>query len=148
MSATWRKKGAQLKQMRLWKPPHISLSHDADVSFCLFCLMSWCLSWRSWCAVALTCLDTCRCEAYLTQTNIHTLSGIQTHDPSLRASEDASFLRPRGHCNRPCIHHRIIKQVMQLVIICAKEESWDVLSLVCRNRKITVCNMMCWLYMC
>jgi hypothetical protein len=39
--------------MRLWKPPHTSLSHDADVSFWGFCLMSWCLSWRSWCAVAL-----------------------------------------------------------------------------------------------
>jgi hypothetical protein len=39
--------------MRLWKPPHTGLSHDADVSFCFFCLMSWCLSWRSWCAAAL-----------------------------------------------------------------------------------------------
>jgi hypothetical protein len=37
--------------MRLWKPSHTGLSHDADVSFCL---MSWCLSWRSWCAAALT----------------------------------------------------------------------------------------------
>jgi hypothetical protein len=47
------KKGAQLKRMRLWKPPHTGMSHDADVSFCLFCLMSWFLSWRSWCAAAL-----------------------------------------------------------------------------------------------
>jgi hypothetical protein len=47
------KKGAQLKRMRLWKPPHTGLSHDADVSFCFFCLMSWCLSWSSWCAAAL-----------------------------------------------------------------------------------------------
>jgi hypothetical protein len=39
--------------MRLWKPPHTGLSHETDVSFCLFCLMSWCLSWRSWCAAAL-----------------------------------------------------------------------------------------------
>jgi hypothetical protein len=39
--------------MRSWKPPHTGLSHDADVSFCFFCLMSWCLSWRSWCAAAL-----------------------------------------------------------------------------------------------
>jgi hypothetical protein len=29
------KKGAQLKRMRLWKPPHTGLSHDADVSFML-----------------------------------------------------------------------------------------------------------------
>jgi hypothetical protein len=48
------KKGTQLKRKRLWKPPHTGLSHDADVSFSLFCLMSWCLSWRSWCAAALT----------------------------------------------------------------------------------------------
>jgi hypothetical protein len=47
------KKEAQLKRMRLWKPPHTGLSHDADVRFCLFRLMSWCLSWRSWCAAAL-----------------------------------------------------------------------------------------------
>jgi hypothetical protein len=47
------KKGAQLKRMRLWKLPHTSLSHDAVVRFCLFFLMSWCLSWRSWCAAAL-----------------------------------------------------------------------------------------------
>jgi hypothetical protein len=47
------KKGAQLKRMGLWRPLHTGLSHDADVSFCLFCFMSWCLSWRSWCAAAL-----------------------------------------------------------------------------------------------
>jgi hypothetical protein len=32
--------------------------------------------------------------------NIHTLSGIRTHDPSVRAGEHISCLRPRGHCNR------------------------------------------------
>jgi hypothetical protein len=32
--------------------------------------------------------------------NIHGLSGIGTHDPSVRASEDSSCLRPRGYCNR------------------------------------------------
>jgi hypothetical protein len=31
--------------------------------------------------------------------NIHTLSGIRTHDPSIRASEDSSYLRPRGYCD-------------------------------------------------
>jgi hypothetical protein len=31
------------------------------------------------------------------QTDIHALSGIRTHDPSVRASEDNSCLRPRGH---------------------------------------------------
>jgi hypothetical protein len=32
--------------------------------------------------------------------NIHTLSGIRTYDPSVRASEDSSCVRPRGHCAR------------------------------------------------
>jgi hypothetical protein len=31
-----------------------------------------------------------------TQTNINALSRIRTHDPSVRASEDSSCLRPRG----------------------------------------------------
>jgi hypothetical protein len=38
-----------------------------------------------------------RINAY---TDIHALSGIRTHDPSVRASEDSSCLRPRGHCDR------------------------------------------------
>jgi hypothetical protein len=33
-------------------------------------------------------------------TDIHALSGIRTHDPSVQASEDISCLRPRGHCGR------------------------------------------------
>jgi hypothetical protein len=33
--------------------------------------------------------------------DIHSLSGIRTHDPSLRAGEDIWCLRPRGHCDRP-----------------------------------------------
>jgi hypothetical protein len=33
-------------------------------------------------------------------TYIHALSGIRTKDPSDRASEDSSCLRPRGHCDR------------------------------------------------
>jgi hypothetical protein len=35
-----------------------------------------------------------RINAY---TDIHALSGIRIHDPSVRASEDSSCLRPRGH---------------------------------------------------
>jgi hypothetical protein len=35
--------------------------------------------------------------------NIHALNGIRTHDPSFRASEDSSCLRPRGYCDRPII---------------------------------------------
>jgi hypothetical protein len=30
-------------------------------------------------------------------TDIHASSGIRTHDPSVRVSEDSSYLRPRGH---------------------------------------------------
>jgi hypothetical protein len=36
-------------------------------------------------------------------TDIHALSGIRTHDPSVRAGEDSSCLRPRGHCDRQFI---------------------------------------------
>jgi hypothetical protein len=35
-----------------------------------------------------------------TKTSI-TPSAIRTHDPSVRANEDSSYLRPRGHCDRP-----------------------------------------------
>jgi hypothetical protein len=35
-----------------------------------------------------------------THTDIHALRGIRTHDPSIRASEDSSCLRPRGRCDR------------------------------------------------
>jgi hypothetical protein len=33
-------------------------------------------------------------------TDIHSLSGIRTHDPTVRASEDSSCLRRRSHCDR------------------------------------------------
>jgi hypothetical protein len=33
-------------------------------------------------------------------TDIHALSGIRTHDPSVRAGEHVSYLRPAGHCDR------------------------------------------------
>jgi hypothetical protein len=32
--------------------------------------------------------------------NIRVLSGIRTHDPSVRASDESSYLRPRGYCDR------------------------------------------------
>jgi hypothetical protein len=32
--------------------------------------------------------------------DIHAFSEIRTHDPSVRAKEDISCLRPRGHCDR------------------------------------------------
>jgi hypothetical protein len=39
-------------------------------------------------------------EHRITQTNIHAFSGIGTHDPSVRAGEDSSCLRSRGHRDR------------------------------------------------
>jgi hypothetical protein len=35
-----------------------------------------------------------------TQTNIHALSGVRTHDPSIRAGENSSCLRKRCHSDR------------------------------------------------
>jgi hypothetical protein len=32
--------------------------------------------------------------------DIYAFSGIRTHDPSVRESEDGSYLRPRGCCDR------------------------------------------------
>jgi hypothetical protein len=32
--------------------------------------------------------------------DIHALSGIRAHDPSVRANEDSSCLRLSGHCDR------------------------------------------------
>jgi hypothetical protein len=33
--------------------------------------------------------------------NIYVLSGIRTYEPNVRASEDISCFRPRGHCDWP-----------------------------------------------
>jgi hypothetical protein len=46
-----------------------------------------------------------RVNAY---TDIHALSGIRTHDPSIRASEAISCLRPRGHCDRQIVSRAYI----------------------------------------
>jgi hypothetical protein len=35
-----------------------------------------------------------------TNTDIRASTGIRTHDPSVRAGEDGSCLRPHGHCDR------------------------------------------------
>jgi hypothetical protein len=37
-------------------------------------------------------------------TDIHALSGIRTHDPSVRASEDSSCFRKRGYCDRLIVY--------------------------------------------
>jgi hypothetical protein len=34
-----------------------------------------------------------------TNTDIHALSAIRTHDPSVRASEDSLYIRRRGYCD-------------------------------------------------
>jgi hypothetical protein len=36
--------------------------------------------------------------------NIHNLSGIRTHYPSVRASKDSSCLRPLGYCGSDILH--------------------------------------------
>jgi hypothetical protein len=41
------------------------------------------------------------------QTDIHVLSGIRTHDPSARADEEGSRLRPRDHCDRQYILYNV-----------------------------------------
>jgi hypothetical protein len=48
-----------------------------------------------------------RINAY---TDFHALSGIRTHDPSVRASEDSPRLRPRDHYDRMLRLKLILKQ--------------------------------------
>jgi hypothetical protein len=52
-------------------------------------------------------------------TDIHTSSEIRTHDPSVRATEDHSCLRPCGHCDRLYkIVRRKLPEIRQLVRFC------------------------------
>jgi hypothetical protein len=39
--------------------------------------------------------------------DIHASSGIRTHVPSVRAAEDGSCFRPRGHCDRLSLYTQI-----------------------------------------
>jgi hypothetical protein len=48
--------------------------------------------------------------------NIHTLCWIRTHDPSLRASEDSSCLRPLGYCDRHWNHCYGISSSLRLLL--------------------------------
>jgi hypothetical protein len=52
--------------------------------------------------------------------DIHALSGIRTHDPNVRASEDSSCLRPRGRCDRQWHCYRCSKY---WEIICGQRRS-------------------------
>jgi hypothetical protein len=51
-----------------------------------------------------------------THTDIHALSGIEPHDPSVRAHEDSLCLRPRGHSDRwkLFLHAQIPPKTLQL----------------------------------
>jgi hypothetical protein len=47
------------------------------------------------------CLNTTQTQnKRIYTTNTHALCGIGIHDPSVRASEEKSYLRPRCYCNR------------------------------------------------
>jgi hypothetical protein len=62
-----------------------------------------------------------RINAY---TDIYALNGIRTHDPSVRASEDSSCLRPRGHCDQRTDVHKFkssLKREMTMPAICRFE---------------------------
>jgi hypothetical protein len=43
---------------------------------------------------------------------MHALSGIRTHDPSVRVSEDSSCLRRRGYCDRPLSFLGLLKPTL------------------------------------
>jgi hypothetical protein len=49
-------------------------------------------------------------------TNIRALSGIRTHDPSVRAREDGSCLRTLGHCNQHIYIYMFHKFVISSII--------------------------------
>jgi hypothetical protein len=51
-------------------------------------------------------------------TDIHALSWIRTHDPSVRAVEDSSCLRPRGHCDRRVQHNEVIFMILSRARCC------------------------------
>jgi hypothetical protein len=48
-------------------------------------------------------LPTQATQTHKTHTHVHTLSGTQTHDLSVRAVENSTLLRRCGHCNRACV---------------------------------------------
>jgi hypothetical protein len=48
-------------------------------------------------------------------TDIHASSGNRTHDPSVRAGEDGSCLRPRGHCDGLLI--RLVTTLIFLILV-------------------------------
>jgi hypothetical protein len=71
--------------------------------------------------------------------NIHALSGIRTHDPSVRASEDSSCLTPRSYCDRQTLFHvwNIDKNMpcnqQVLIIICFCSVVLKILPKICNS---------------
>jgi hypothetical protein len=57
----------------------------------------------------------------ITHIYIHTSSRIRTHDPSVRAGEEGSCLRPRGHCHR--LHYPLINPIIWCCIIWATDKA-------------------------
>jgi hypothetical protein len=51
-------------------------------------------------------------------TDIHFLSRVRTHDPSVRVSKDNSCLRPRGQCDRHTAHIQHANVTCDLHYIC------------------------------
>jgi hypothetical protein len=59
--------------------------------------------------------------------DIHALSVIRTHDPSVRASEDSSCLRLRGYCDRQliCLYYiNIWRSTWKLLRFCNTSNQW------------------------
>jgi hypothetical protein len=60
-------------------------------------------------------------------TDVPALSGNRAHDPSVRAGEDSSCLRPRGHCVRRCftvqLTHCWYERDLMYCLWCGETES-------------------------
>jgi hypothetical protein len=67
--------------------------------------------------------------------NIHSLSGIRTHNPSIRTNEDSSCHRPRGYCDRHVLRMRAcFYQVSSNFVM-----EW--VTLLCRTREVLDINL-------
>jgi hypothetical protein len=65
------------------------------------------------------CLFTSTEKRMHTQTpNVHALSGIRTHDPSFRASEDSACLRPLSYRDRLWYVYTVFKTIILDLVYC------------------------------
>jgi hypothetical protein len=71
-------------------------------------------------------------------TDIHALSGIRTHDPRIRASEDSSCLRPSGDCDRQCcfIVYRIDCSRVRAIMSCGRNTVFQWIICVLKERGV------------